>query len=93
MKKLGRQPQKLETLNLFSLLQSGDGNTLYDPANRQSFLSQVDSGLTRALDSEATLHGIGGNLGTVKLPIPVDFPGDPKCIKKSQTSLVGHLNR
>jgi hypothetical protein len=58
MKKLGREPQKLETLNLFSLLQSGDGSTLYDPANRQSFLSQVDSGLTRALDSEATLHGI-----------------------------------
>lgn len=58
MKKLGREPQKLETLNLFSLLQSGDGNTLYNPANRQSFLSQVDSGLTRALDSEATLHGI-----------------------------------
>jgi len=58
MKKLGREPQKLETLNLFSLLQSGDGTTLYDPANRQSFLSQVDSGLTHALDSEATLHGI-----------------------------------
>lgn len=58
MKKLGRDPQKLETLNLFSLLQAGDGSALYDPANRQSFLSQVDSGLTRALDSEATLHGI-----------------------------------
>lgn len=58
MKRLGREPQKLETLNLFSLLQSGDGNAIYDPANRQSFLSQVDSGLTRALDSEATLHGI-----------------------------------
>lgn len=58
MKKLGREPQKLETLNLFSLLQSGDGSILYDPENRQSFLSQVDSGLTRALDSEATLHGI-----------------------------------
>src|ERR1700738_4613951 len=58
MRKLGREPQKLETLNLFSLLQSGDGSALYDPANRQSFLAQVDSGLTRALDSEATLHGI-----------------------------------
>lgn len=58
MKKLGREPQRLETLNLFSLLRSGDGKTLYDPANRQSFLAQVDSGLTRALDSEATLHGI-----------------------------------
>jgi len=58
MKKLGREPQKLETLNLFSLLQSGDGSTLYNPASRQSFLAQVDSGLTLALDSEATLHGI-----------------------------------
>jgi len=39
MKKLGREAPKLETLNLFSLLQSGDGKTLYDPANRQSFLT------------------------------------------------------
>lgn len=58
MKKVGRQPQKLETLNLFSVLQSGDGRAIYDPKNRESFLSQVDAGLTRALDSEATLHGI-----------------------------------
>lgn len=58
MKKVGREPQKLETLNLFSLLQSSDGRTLYNPGNRESFLSQVDSGLTSALASEATLHGI-----------------------------------
>jgi hypothetical protein len=58
MKRLGREPEKLETLNLFSLLQSDDGSTLYDPANRKSFLSQIDSGLTRALGSEGTLHGI-----------------------------------
>jgi hypothetical protein len=57
MKRLGREPQRLETLNLFSQLQSGASGALYDPANRQSFLAQVDSGLTRALDSEATLHG------------------------------------
>src|ERR1700733_11793507 len=56
MRKLGREPQKLETLNLFSLLQSGDA--LYNPENRQSFLAQINSGLTRALDSESTLHGI-----------------------------------
>jgi hypothetical protein len=58
MKRVGREPQKLETLNLFSLLQSGDGRTIYNPENKESFLSQVDAGLTRALDSEATLHGI-----------------------------------
>ena len=58
MKKVGREPQKLETLNLFSVLQSGDGRTIYNPENKQSFLSQVDAGLTLALDSEATLHGI-----------------------------------
>ncbi len=58
MKKVGREPQKLETLNLFSVLQSGDGRAIYDPENRESFLSQIDAGLTRALDSEATLHGI-----------------------------------
>lgn len=58
MKKVGREPQKLETLNLFSVLQSGDGKTIYNPENRESFLSQVDAGLTQALGSEATLHGI-----------------------------------
>jgi len=58
MKRVGREPQKLETLNLFAVLQSGDGRAIYNPANRESFLSQVDAGLTQALDSEATLHGI-----------------------------------
>jgi hypothetical protein len=58
MKRVGREPQKLETLNLFSVLQAGDGRAIYDPVNRESFLAQVDAGLTRALDSEATLHGI-----------------------------------
>lgn len=76
MKRVGREPQKLETLNLFSVLQSGDGRTIYDPENREFFLSQVDAGLTRALDSETTLHGIRvqalfrgmvANLDTVRL--------------------------
>jgi hypothetical protein len=58
MKKVGREPQKLETLNLFAVLQSGSEGALNDPANRQSFLTQVDSGLTNALNSESTLHGI-----------------------------------
>ncbi|MGA7157751.1 MAG: hypothetical protein WBY53_12930 [Acidobacteriaceae bacterium] len=58
MKKVGREPQKLETLNLFSMLRPGKEGTLNDPANRQSFLAQVDSGLTNALSSESTLHGI-----------------------------------
>ena len=76
MKRIGRDQSKLESLNLFSLLQSSDGSTIYDPANRQSFLSQVDSGLSRALQSEATLHGIrvqsmfegmAASLGSVQL--------------------------
>jgi hypothetical protein len=76
MKKLSREPAKLESLNLFSLLEGKDGSTLYDPARRQSFLSQVDSGLAKALGSESTLHGIRAqsmfagmvaNLGAVKL--------------------------
>lgn len=58
MKKVGREPQRLETLNLFAVLQSGSEGALDDPANRQSFLTQVDSGLTSALNSESTLHGI-----------------------------------
>jgi hypothetical protein len=31
MKKLGRDAAKLETINLFSLLQDDDGGALYDP--------------------------------------------------------------
>jgi hypothetical protein len=58
VKKVGREPQKLETLNLFSMLQPGKEGSLNDPASRQSFLAQVDSGLTNALSSESTLHGI-----------------------------------
>jgi hypothetical protein len=58
MKKIGRDHERLESLNLFSLLRTGDSGAVYEPANRQSFLSQVDSGLTRALQSESTLHGI-----------------------------------
>ncbi len=94
MRKVGREPQKLETLNLFSVLQSGDGRAIYDPANRESFLSQVDAGLTRALDSEATLHGIrvqalfGGmvvNLNTVRL-LKVEDTGD--CYYRSDDDVL-----
>ena len=76
MKKLGRDAGKLEAINLFSLLQDEEGGTFYDPQNRQSFLTQVDSGLARAITSESTLHGIRAqtmfegmiaNLGSVKL--------------------------
>jgi hypothetical protein len=76
MKKLGRNAGKLETINLFSLLQDEEGGTLYDPQNQQSFLTQVDSGLAKALSSESTLHGIRAqamfegmvaNLGSAKL--------------------------
>jgi hypothetical protein len=41
MKKLRRQAQKLEALNLFSLLQSSDGRNLYDPANRRFFRKSI----------------------------------------------------
>jgi hypothetical protein len=58
VKKLGRDPRKLETLNLFSLLQKHDGSTLYDPANHASFFAQVNSGLAEVLDSESTLRGM-----------------------------------
>ena len=76
MKRLGRDASKLETVNLFSLLQDEEGGTFYDPQNRESFLAQVDSGLARAITSESTLHGIRAqtmfegmvaNLGSAKL--------------------------
>lgn len=58
MQKVGREPQKPETLNLFSLLQPGKEGFLSDPASQQSLPARVDSGLTNALSSESTLHGI-----------------------------------
>jgi len=76
MKKLGRDTAKLETINLFSLLQGSGGSTLYDPQNRQTFLTQIDAGLAKALTSESTLHGVRAqamfegmvaNLGSIKL--------------------------
>ena len=39
MKKVGRDPERLETLNLFSMLQSGDGRTTFNPKNGESFPS------------------------------------------------------
>jgi hypothetical protein len=58
MKRLGREYDKLETLNLFSLLPVGEQLTLDDPNRKTAFLARLDSGLNRALNSESTLHGI-----------------------------------
>jgi len=94
VKKLGREPRKLETLNLFSLLQRDDGSTLYDPGNHASFFAQVNSGLTEALDSESTLHGMRiqslfagmvANLGKAQLLKEEDsgvcyYEGDDLCL-------------
>jgi hypothetical protein len=49
-----RITKKLGALDLFSGLQSGDGSTRYNPANRRSFLSQVDSVRTGVLGTEST---------------------------------------
>lgn len=58
MKKVGRDPGKLETLNLFSLLQDEDSGSLSAPERRDTFMARMNSGLDRALSSESTLHGI-----------------------------------
>src|SRR5215471_607931 len=58
MKKLGREYEKLETLNLFSLLPVDHQLTIHDQSRKTSFLAQIDAGLDRALKSESTLHGI-----------------------------------
>jgi hypothetical protein len=58
MKRLSRSYRKLESLNLFAVLQPGGGAGLYDPTNRSSFLAQVDAGLDQAVQSQSTLHGV-----------------------------------
>ena len=58
MKRLGKDYEKLETLNLLSLFPEDHDIDVRDPKRRSSFLSQIDSGLGRALASESTLHGI-----------------------------------
>ncbi len=76
MKKVGRDPGKLETLNLFSLLQDEDSGSLSAPERRETFTARLNSGLDRALNSPSTLHGVRAqtmfegmvaSLGKVKL--------------------------
>jgi hypothetical protein len=87
VKKVGREPQKLETLNLFSMLQPGKEGSLNDPASRQSFLAQVDSGLTNALSSESTLHGIRFKpCSAVLLPISIRFSSSKRKMPASATT-------
>jgi len=58
MKRLGREYDKLETLNLFSLLPLDQQLTINDPERKISFFARLGSGLELALKSESTLHGI-----------------------------------
>jgi len=58
MKRLGREYEKLEALNLFSLLPVDHELAIRDQSRKTSFLAQIDAGLDRALKSESTLHGI-----------------------------------
>jgi hypothetical protein len=58
VKRVGKEYQKLEVLNLFSLLPLGQELTITDPQRKKSFLAQLDLGVDHALRSESTLHGI-----------------------------------
>ena len=59
IKKLARMPVELDTLNLFSRLDSeGPADTLInDPARVQKIMDQLAAGLKAALNRESTVHG------------------------------------
>lgn len=57
MKKLRRDPAKLEALNLFSTLLPEGKTSFFEPGSKESFLSRMTEGLTSALGSQGTLHG------------------------------------
>lgn len=58
MKRMGREYEKLETLNLYSLLDLGETLNITDARRTKSFLARMNAGLESALKQESTLHGI-----------------------------------
>lgn len=58
MKRLRREYDKIETVNLFAMLPSPQELAITDPSRKEAFHEWVDAGLARALQSESTLHGI-----------------------------------
>src|SRR4051794_13290040 len=56
MRKLGRQPARLDTLDLFRQLDAGTG-PINDPARVEAFLSEVRAPLSQALSTDSTVHG------------------------------------
>lgn len=56
MRKLGRQPARLDALELFRQLDAGTG-PINDPARVEAFLSEVRDPLSQALSTDSTVHG------------------------------------
>src|SRR4051812_9075166 len=54
MQKLRRDPKKLETLQLYMML---DGKVGYSQDSSDAFLNEVREGLEKGLTSSSTLHG------------------------------------
>jgi len=59
MRKIGRQPAKLDALDLFRQLDAGgsSGSQLSDPARVEAHFAQVRGPLTQALSTGSTVHG------------------------------------
>lgn len=57
MRKLGRQPARLDSLELFRQLDVGGVGHLSDPARVEAFLAAVREPLSQALSTESTVHG------------------------------------
>ncbi|HSH62481.1 MAG TPA: hypothetical protein VK988_23080 [Acidimicrobiales bacterium] len=57
MQKLGRQPARLDSLDLFRLLDTGSGGHVSDPERVEAFLAKVRGPLSEALSAESTVHG------------------------------------
>ncbi len=57
MRKLGRQPARLDSLELFRQLDTSTGGLVSDPVRVESFLTKVRAPLSQALSTESTLYG------------------------------------
>jgi hypothetical protein len=60
MKKLGRRPEQIETLNLFAALDvpvAGQRRALSDPSRVEETIKKLAAGLDDSLGTEARLHG------------------------------------
>jgi hypothetical protein len=82
MRRLGRDPQRLDTLDLYTRLTSGNDEVVFSEQSREVFMSRVGEGLQQALSSRSTLHGFRTQYLFQNLVISL---GKTKLIKTEDT--------